>query len=309
MSSANISLVILNNLNKEVMKQKSKSFSLASSFFGRIEKEACYSLYHWCRYCDDQIDLASTSLDAQAALSILKEETALCYQGQNSRIAAFKAFQNVVQTFQIPIDYPIDLLEGFSMDAHGIRIQTEEDLWNYCYRVAGVVGLMMCQIMGLNDSQARKNAVDLGMAMQMTNIARDVLEDFGNGRVYLPEMWLRSFQISPSRLFHQPEALYQVVNKLLEHAEMKYRFGFLGLKALPLRAALAVSIAGSVYRGIGRKIQKRGASTLFQRTYLNPFEKCFYVLEGSLRIFPIFLKRLLKPWKPVHLETIWKFTL
>jgi 15-cis-phytoene synthase len=297
----------LNEVSTLAIRKGSKSFSLASRFFGAKEREACHLLYHWCRYCDDAIDGSSSTAEARRAIRELYFETDEVERGRMPMRPAFRAFKRVSEEYRIPTLYARDLLKGFESDAEGIRIRNEADLETYCYRVAGVVGLMMCHIMGLDDGEARKNAVDLGIAMQMTNIARDVHEDFRNGRVYLPETWLYDAGIRSDMLFADSQALFSVVRRLLDEANQRYVSGHAGLHALPTRAAIAVSIAASVYAGIGEKLLRRGSRGLRRRTILTNFEKFYFAIRGLVRVTPLAVRRLFVRWRALPLEDSWQF--
>lgn len=297
----------LNEVSTLAIRKGSKSFSLASRFFGTKEREACHLLYHWCRYCDDAIDGASSTAEARRALTELYLETEEISRGRTPSRPAFRAFKRVSDEYAIPSRYAHDLLKGFESDTEGARVRDEEDLRLYCYRVAGVVGLMMCHIMGLDDREARANAVDMGIAMQMTNIARDIHEDFRNGRVYLPETWLHEEGVRADMLFADTRALFRVVRRLLREANQHYVSGRRGLGSLPLRAAVAVSIAASVYSGIGEKLMRRGHRGLRRRTILTNFEKTYYALRGLIRVTPLAIKRVFVPWRPTPLEDSWQF--
>ena len=169
------------------------------------------------------------------------------------------------------------------MDVAGYEYRSLADVELYSYRVAGVVGLMICHVVGVTDSAAHPHAVALGTAMQLTNIARDVREDFERGRVYLPSDWLDEAGVSQSRFWNEKERVYTVVEKLLKRADELYEEGYAGLKYLPLRAALAVSIAGSIYSAIGHKTRAQGAAALDGRTVVSLPHKLWLVVTGTLR--------------------------
>jgi phytoene synthase len=181
------------------------------------------------------------------------------------------AFQAVAMHYQIPRLYPEELIEGMSMDARGTRYESLHDLLLYCHRVAGTVGLMMCHVLGVRDARALRNAAHLGIAMQLTNICRDVLEDFRLGRVYLPARLLRGsggtalLAGTSEAVLFAPEtrrAVSLVVHTLLSEAGDYYRSGDRGLLALPFRSALAVRAARFLYAAIGTRLLLSGADPL-----------------------------------------------
>ena len=185
--------------SKDAIRKGSKSFYLSSLIFSRRERYDCWKLYGWCRTCDDRVDFAKSPADAKTQLRLIQNQTenAIRAIGETDRV--FDEFCQVCGKYSIPEKYPLELLAGFAMDVEGYRYQTIEEVELYGYRVAGVVGLMMSHITGLADASAHKNAVDMGVAMQLTNIARDVFEDAQIGRVYLPESWLAEERCSSER--------------------------------------------------------------------------------------------------------------
>ncbi|RZA14198.1 MAG: phytoene/squalene synthase family protein, partial [Proteobacteria bacterium] len=211
---------------------------------------------------------------------------------------AIKAFRELRTQVQIPIEHPIDLLKGMSMDLCEQRYPSLGDLEIYCYRVAGVVGVMMSHIMGIKDQKAYRHAIDLGLAMQLTNICRDVVTDAKIGRVYLPELWLVDAQIEPT-----PEALLNpknhpevvsIVKLLLERADSLYASGDKGLKYLPLRCALAVSIAREVYAAIGDEVLRRGVHAWDHRVWIPLPRKIFLGFKGIMKALGTIPYRLRK---------------
>lgn len=291
--------------SKSDIKKGSKSFALASFFFSQKEKEAAWKLYSWCRYCDDVIDNAGSLAEAQKQVQILIEKTNDCYDGLTSDEHPWPALSQVIHDYQIPRQYPLDLLRGFKMDSEGVRIKDDVSLFDYCYCVAGTVGLMMCHVMLVNSQVALRNAVDLGRAMQLTNISRDIKEDFLNQRVYLPESWLEEAGLNRLNFFNLENrpALKKVVEKLMSEAERMYRSGLEGLKYLPLRSAWAVCIALFVYREIGQQVLSQ--NSLEKRVIVTTSQKLILLLKASLFLVPMALGRLLYPWKASNQIELW----
>lgn len=264
------------------LKENSKSFSFAAKLLSPDIRGETAALYAWCRHVDDAVDEVEPHL-APAALKRLSQELDEIYSEtpspelmNNTTLLAFRA---VVIKSGLPRYYPEQLLEGMRMDVEGVRYDQVDDLYLYCYRVASVVGLMMCHITGLSDPAALKNAAHLGLAMQLTNICRDVSEDWGRGRLYIPVssiltdaqelgVTLPPEQLTPS--FDQgirfaqgelPSPLRLIVKQttltLLNRAEGHYQIGLRGVQALPWRAALAVRSAAALYREIGIIVKAR----------------------------------------------------
>ena len=293
---------------REMIRVGSRSFAMASMLFTSKKRDAAFFIYGWCRFCDDQIDQAKDENFALQALNELTLRTRSAFQGEKQSKAVFFAFQHVTKTHQIPELYAQDLLLGMQMDVQHFHYESFEDLLLYCYRVAGTVGLMMTHVMGITDLRALKNAVDLGKAMQLTNIARDVQEDFKMGRVYLPESWLREKGIPRAELLSEKyrKDTYALVLRLLEHAETFYQSGNSGLSYLPFRSAVAVSVASCIYREIGRKLRRLGPQALEQRTIIPTFRKLLLVLKGFTLALKTLPGRVLAPALPVPITTLWR---
>ncbi len=288
---------------KTDIQKGSKSFSLASFFFSKQEKEAAWKLYAWCRYCDDVIDHAPNLIEASLRVQKLIEKTLACYDSETPSEHPWPAFSQVIHTYKIPRNYPLDLLRGFQADAEGSKIETRADLFDYCYCVAGTVGLMMCHVMGINSQVALSHAVDLGRAMQLTNIARDIKEDYLIGRVYIPKAWLNEADLTLQNFLNTDQRVkfHGVVKKLIVEAKTLYDNGFTGLKYLSIRSAWAVCIASYVYRDIGNQILQKDSWD--NRVIVSKPRKVYLLAKASFRVFPLMALRLLQPWKSAgHLE-------
>jgi len=281
----------------EVIARGSKSFAFASLLLGPEVRDRVAKLYHWCRFCDDVTDgslLGQGQIDrrelVRSRVDQLRAFTHAAFDGSLEARAnpAFHSLRAVVRERAISEKHALDLLDGMQHDAEGGRIADRDALVTYCYQVAGTVGLMMCSITGLrgNDPEtARAQAVELGIALQMTNIARDVAEDLAVGRVYLPETWLREAGIPEGRLL-DPEfrpATARLVARLLDEADRRYVEGLKGLRALPFRAALAVSVAAEVYRAIGARVRRQGVNAWKERAATSGFEKLLLAVPAVTR--------------------------
>lgn len=235
-----------------VIARHSKSFSLASRLLDDASRDDVAILYAWCRRADDEVDLAPLA-ERGERVRRLYEELASVYAGEPLEAPVLRAFQSLVQRRGIPKEYPLALLDGMRSDLGSVRITTTDELLVYCYRVAGVVGLMLCQVFGLSDGRARENAAHLGIAMQLTNICRDVREDAERDRRYLPSDVLAACGGES----HGRELVRRAVERLLALAERYYRSADAGFHALPLRAALAARAARRVYAAIGDELAAR----------------------------------------------------
>ncbi|KQY18643.1 MULTISPECIES: 15-cis-phytoene synthase CrtB [Massilia] len=251
----------------ETIRVGSKSFAAAAKLFDRDTRRSVLMLYAWCRHCDDVVDgqalghNTTAPADAAAQVERLRNQTLSAYAGEPQSAPAFAAFQDVALRHAISPHHAFDHLAGFAMDAADARYETIDDTLRYCYHVAGVVGLMMASIMGARDAAVLDRACDLGLAFQLTNIARDIVEDARVGRVYVPAGWLREAGIPTADVAHERHraALARVAARLVDHAEPYYDSAMDGVAALPLRSAWAIATARRVYREIGIEVKRRGA--------------------------------------------------
>jgi phytoene synthase len=187
--------------------------------------------------------------------------------------AADLGFADVVMRFAIPRDLPASLIEGFAWDAQGRRYDDLHDLHAYATRVAGSVGAMMAIVMGTRSREALARACDLGIAMQLSNIARDVGEDARNRRVYLPLAWLRDEGIDADEWLAQPRhspALARVVMRVLDEASRLYRSAGAGIAHLPAGCRAGIGLAARLYEEIGREVARRGGDSVASRAVVSP---------------------------------------
>lgn len=269
----------------------SKSFAAAARLFDPATRRSVLMLYAWCRHCDDVVDgqelgfdaAPSEQPDAAAKLEGLREQTRRAYAGETMRDPAFAAFQEVALRQHIPQRFAFDHLAGFAMDVEGARYESIDDTLRYCYHVAGVVGLMMAAIMGVSEPRVLDRACDLGLAFQLTNIARDIVEDARIGRCYLPAQWLREAGIPRDELAlpRHRRALAKVAARLVDHAEPYYASALGGIAALPLRSAWAIATARKVYRQIGIVVKRRGAHAWDERAGTSKATKLRLLAEGG----------------------------
>ena len=275
----------------ETMEVGSKSFATASKLFDAKTRRSVLMLYAWCRHCDDVIDDqvlgfsndTPSRLSAEQRLAQLETKTRQAYAGLQMHEPAFAAFQEVAMAHDILPDYAFAHLAGFAMDVRETRYQTLDDTLRYCYHVAGVVGLMMAQIMGVRDRATLDRACDLGLAFQLTNIARDIVEDATADRCYLPEAWLAEEGLTRENLAapQHRQALSRVARRLVETAEPYYHSATAGLPGLPLRSAWAIATAKQVYRKIGMKVIQAGPAAWDQRLSTSTPEKLVMLMAAS----------------------------
>lgn len=285
--------VDLAQTSRETIRKGSKSFAAAAALFDTATREDAEMLYAWCRHCDDVIDgqdlgHGMAALDpaaAKARLEGLYAKTRAALAGQPTDDPDFAAFQRVALRRHIPERYALELLDGFAMDVAARRYETLEDTLDYCWHVAGVVGVMMALVMGVapDDLATLRRAQDLGLAFQLTNIARDVVEDAANGRIYLPAAWLAEAGVPEAEIadpaHRQP--LFQVTERLLAAAEPYYDSALAGLPSLSFRSAWAIAAARGVYRQIGVVVRQRGARAWDERASSSSAMKVWLGLQGA----------------------------
>jgi phytoene synthase len=258
---------------EELMRGGSKSFFAASSLLPQRVRMPAIALYAFCRVADDAID---EHADDPLAMQKLQKRLKAIYDGQPEEFVADRAMAMVAHRYGLPRELPEALLEGFAWDAAGRHYDTLEDLHHYCARVAGSVGAMMAMIMGITNPHALARACELGNAMQLTNIARDVGEDARNGRLYLPRSWMRQVGIDPYTWLANPQftpALGDVVGRLLLEADRLYQRGSSGIAALPRDCRSAILAASTIYAEIGRVIAERQMNSIDGRAVVGSTRK------------------------------------
>jgi 15-cis-phytoene synthase len=266
---------------RALLRGGSRSFDAAARLLPRAVRDPATALYAFCRMADDTIDRDSTGGNAE--LAWLRDRLALAYAGRPLSLPADIAFAHVIRQFAIPRDLPEALLEGFAWDAEGRRYQDLPALRAYAMRVAGSVGAMMAVVMGVRDPDRLAASIDLGVAMQFSNIARDVGEDARFGRLYLPLDWLAEAGIEPDRFLADPQhspGLGQVIRRLLEAADGHYRRGAAGIARLPLACRFGIGAASLLYAAIGHEVSRRGHDAVSGRAVVSQGRKAWVLATG-----------------------------
>lgn len=277
---------------KQVLAQHGKSFYWASLFLGANLADRAARLYQFCRFVDDLADG-----DLPDRLDSLEDIRAGLDDPSHpavSQIPELNAFVSLANEANIPLRAARELLDGMLRDQHPTALTTEIELLRYCHAVAGTVGLMMCRVLDCQNSRADAFAIDLGVAMQLTNIARDVLEDAHMQRRYLPADWLPAnwadSELSPTTIScaandcHLPVA--SAINHLLELAELYYASALIGINLLPWRSRYAIIVALCIYRQIGRQLQRNGLQWWRGRTVVSQWRKIILSLTSLIHLVP-----------------------
>jgi len=271
---------------RALLRDGSYTFFAASLLLPRAVRHPASALYAFCRLADDAVDQASEPRHAVARLQMRLDAA---YRRQPQAAAPDRALAEVLAQFQIPPALPQALLEGFAWDLAGRRYETLDDLQHYAARVAGSVGAMMALLMGVRTADGLARACDLGVAMQLSNIARDVGEDARMGRLYLPQQWLREAGVDPEAWLAQPRhtpAVASVVQRLLDAADHLYARVDAGVAQLPLACRPGINAARYLYAAIGHEVARRGCDAVSQRARVAPARKAWLILRAALHLVP-----------------------
>ena len=268
---------------QDTIARGSKSFRSASALFDEKTRERAWLLYAWCRACDDMIDgqelghAGERVSSPEAAQRQIVALTDKALAGDLTGHDAFDALAIVATECRIPRRAIDDHLDGFALDAGGWAPKTQDDLLRYCFHVAGAVGVMMALVMGV-DPDARDTldrASDLGIAFQLANIARDIVADAKEGRIYLPREWLDEAGLDATALANPAngERIAPLAERLVQLSREYRASARVGARRLPLRSRLAVLAASNVYGAIGEKVVHRGSNAWQSRTVVSDSEK------------------------------------
>ena len=271
-----------------IIAQGSKSFRFASQIFNEETRGRSWLLYAWCRACDDVTDGQTLGHDAVTPdnpaerIAFLRAKTADALAGEPTGLAAFDAFATVAAECAIPAALAADHLAGFERDATGWTPATEHELLSYCYQVAGAVGVMMAHVMGVtpHDKDTLNRAADLGIAFQLANIARDIVEDAKVGRRYLPGSWLAEEGLTGADLADPAKrpALARIARRLAALADRYRASSKVGAARLPFRSRWAVNSAAWIYGTVATRAVQLGERAWDRRISIPRREKIGLVL-------------------------------
>lgn len=272
---------------ESVTKFHAKSFYFAAKFLPKDKRKAVFPIYAFCRHVDDEIDEIEAGNEAKAIAAVERWRRNLegIYRGEvrgwNDENEAenlqmvFAAWRDLLAKYEISQDLPLDLIKGVLSDTHTNRYENFGDLYVYCYRVASTVGLMSSEILGYSDKIALEYAEAMGIAMQLTNILRDVKEDAAMNRIYLPQEDLRSFDVSEDQIFRgeMNDNFVELMKFQIERAREYYRKGERGIALLEKDSRFTVLLAARIYSKILDEIEKRNYNVFNSRAHTTKTQK------------------------------------
>ena len=253
--------------NKDIIYQNSKSFFWASKFLPKGTLEKVINIYSFCRIQDDIVDEGLLIENSKEALEL----------------------KAIIKSYGISEELISELIDGINSDINFTRYKDNAELLRYCYKVAGAVGLMMLSALEIKAKDARYFAIDLGIAMQLTNISRDIVEDYKKNRIYLPEN-TGIDKICMSNMTDQNQKKIQkTVKNLLIKADIFYKSSLNGMRFIPIQSRISILIALRIYQAIGKKIRNTGLMFLHENIYVSKKEKLFIVIKTIFEFLIFFL--------------------
>lgn len=260
--------------NTQIIYENSKSFYWASKFLPKKILKKVINIYAFCRLQDDLVDEGIKIEDS----SELEE------------------LENIIKSYGVSKNIISNLMEGINSDKNFKRFKDNSELLRYCYKVAGVVGLMMIKALDIKQSEAKYFAIDLGMAMQLTNISRDIMQDYKKNRIYIPENTGINKDIISNMTSENEIKLKKVVNQIILKSEIYYKSSLNGMRYIPIRSRLAILVSLRIYQGIGIKIIKTEKKFIHENLYVTNIEKTLIVAKALIEfliffIFPIYKKK------------------
>lgn len=268
---------------RTITRKHAKTFYMATRFLPNHKQRAIFAIYSLCRYVDDLVDEAEDLVEndqlrqgeIKMQLDSWEEKLQDAYDGKSFDNPILIAFSDVLHRYRIPIEMPFELMEGVSMDLYKNRYQSFDELYDYSFKVASVVGLMTTRIFGYQSNEALGYAIDLGIAMQLTNIIRDIGEDLKKDRIYLPQDELRKFGVTEEDLFNHllSDPVRELLSYQINRARRYYDRSYKGIAMLSEDSRLPVYLAQHNYSRILNKIEENNYNVFDLRAYLNTTEK------------------------------------
>lgn len=284
---------------ESVTKHHAKSFYFAAKFLPKHKQKVVYPIYAFCRHVDDEIDEIGEGDEAKAIETVerWKEKLYFVFQEEEKRKRGekeknggegtkdegqdevFLAWKDLLETYKIPQNLPLELIQGVLMDTNIKRYETFDELYVYCYRVASTVGLMSSEILGYSDKIALEYAEAMGIGMQLTNILRDVKEDAAMNRIYLPQEDLRKFGVSEEQIFENrfDKNFAEMMKFQIERARDFYKKGEKGIALLDKDSRFTVLLASRIYARILDEIEKQNYDVFIKRAHTTKGQKIFSI--------------------------------
>jgi len=284
-SSTTLSPTVAKALTPEKVTAKSKSnFSLSFWFLPKVQRQGITNFYALSRVIDDAVDEFGPE-EGEGLLNFWKREIDLCYDGEPTHPLT-QAMQDTIRRFNIPQGYLHLLIEGCEMDLKKNRYATWEELQAYCYRVAGVIGLICMKIFGLDGQEAEQAAEDLGLALQLTNILRDIQSDAQRNRIYIPQEDLNRYKLQEEQLVQgiKGPRLFNLLKLMADRAETQFNRAFTRMKKLPHRPLVAAWIMGRVYERLLQKIKAKKYDVYSGKIRVSKLNKLRIVLRELLSL-------------------------
>ena len=283
-ATAELALASFYRQAAEVTAEHSKSFYFATRFFPPRLAQSAHAVYWFCRHTDDLVDECATVDQGRRDLEEWAQSVEAAFRGGPVDRPVLAAFLDAKRRHSIPDEYPLELIEGMRMDLERTRYADFDGLRLFCYRVASVVGLMMSHVIGFQDG-ALPYAIDLGIAMQLTNILRDIGEDLHRGRIYIPEVEMARFGYSAHELEERVrnEAFRELMRFQVARARRFYEASNPGISMLSPDGRFAVKVASDVYRSILRRIEKSDYDVFEHRAYVPAMEK-YWITARSMAV-------------------------
>lgn len=267
---------------RKITRENAKTFYFCSKLLPRDERYASYAVYAMCRISDDTVDIHSQGAPTLKGVEA-KLNSAYSYGNPNEPLLA--AFKKTINTYAIPREYFDELIKGMYIDLEKSQYSNLEELYDYCYKVAGIVGLIMLQIFGYNNDDAKIYAADLGRAMQITNILRDIKEDFDRGRIYLTREDMEYFRVRKEHIRDSilDKNFIGLIKFYIGLARQNYYTSQKGIKMIrDARARIVVCAMSSIYAGILKSIEKNGYDVFSKRAYVNTAQKLWLLAKVLL---------------------------
>lgn len=268
---------------RRITREYAKTFYMATRFLPNKKQRSIFAIYALCRYVDDLVDEAEdlilnkkiTAGDTRELLEQWKDKLRRTYNGEQFNDPILLAFSDVLRQYHIPIELPFELMDGVCMDLTKSRYQNFGELYDYSFKVASVVGLMVSEVFGYTTPKATDHAISLGIGMQLTNILRDIGEDLERDRIYLPQDELKRFGISEAQLFDHEidDSFIAFMEFQIQRAESYYEDADLGIPMLSSDSRYPVGMARLNYSRILQRIRENEYQVFTQRAYLSTTEK------------------------------------